>query len=115
MAGFERGVRPIGTLIDVDDLVDVLDALDPVVGAGHHAGPIELPGERGVEQVGDERRFSRSGDAGHRHEQPERDFDGEIPQVVAAGADQPEAPLGIAGAPQPGAPESGAPRGGTAR
>jgi hypothetical protein len=36
--GLERGVRPMGLLVDVDDLVEVLEAGDATAcSPGHHA------------------------------------------------------------------------------
>ena len=90
MAGLERGVRPIGTLVDVDDLVDPVEAFDAGVRAGNDPGAIEMPGERLVEDIGDERGLARAGDAGDRHEKAERQVDREVLEVVGGSADDAE-------------------------
>ena len=46
VAGFERGVRPIGDWSMTHDLVDVLDALDGVVRARPLARAVQLVRER---------------------------------------------------------------------
>src|SRR3954468_1610976 len=73
-------------LVDVDDLVEVLEAGDARVRARNHSGAIEMTRHRAMENVFDERRFPAARHAGHRHEQPERNLDVEVAQVVLARA-----------------------------
>src|SRR5262249_48706399 len=73
-------------LVDVDHLVEQLPADELVVGAGTLAAAVELLGERPVERVDDERALARSGHAGHAGDGPERDLDGDVPEVVLARA-----------------------------
>ena len=51
-------------LVDVDDLVEVLDALDPLVQAGRRLRLVDLLHQRPVEDVVDERRLARARHAG---------------------------------------------------
>ena len=46
VAGFERGRAADGGLVDGDDLVDVLEALDPVALADGRGGVVELRARR---------------------------------------------------------------------
>src|SRR5687767_7776333 len=73
---------PNGALVDIDDLVDMLEAADAAVCTGNHARTIEVPGEGAMKNVLDQRRLPRAGHAGHRHEEPERNLDVEVLQVV---------------------------------
>src|SRR3546814_17867969 len=59
-------------LVDVDYLVDVLDPLDGVVGAGKGARLVQAAGQRLVERLDDERRLAAAGDAGDAGEGAER-------------------------------------------
>ena len=61
-------------LVDVDDLVDVLEPRDAIVRAGNHARAIEMPRERVVQDVLDQRRLARARHAGDRDEQSERNL-----------------------------------------
>src|SRR4029079_883156 len=74
-------------LVDVDDLVEVLDALDAVVRGGGFAGAVDLAGQRLVQRVDQQRRLAAAGDAGDAGEQAQRNLGGEVLQVVAAGVD----------------------------
>src|SRR5450759_3968824 len=83
-------------LVDVDDLVDRLDALEPIVLAGLVAGAIQLAGQGPVQDVGDERALARSRDARHGHETGQRKRHDGVLEVVLAGApndDRKAAPL----------------------
>ena len=77
---------PDRRLIDLDHLVDELDALDAVVRAGLVAGPVERARERLVEDVVDERGLARPADAGDRRQHAERDPHVDVLQVVLARA-----------------------------
>ena len=71
--GVRRGRVAQRALVDADDLVDLLDAVDGVVGAGDGAGAVELAGELVVEHVLDERALAAAGDAGDGGERAEGD------------------------------------------
>ena len=90
-AGVGRGVgarrAPDRRLVDVDDLVDVLQPLDAVVRGGGLAGAVDLARDRLVERVDQEGGLAAAGDAGDAGEQAERDFGGDVLQVVAARVD----------------------------
>ena len=60
-------------LIDADHLVDLLEAADLVVLAGHERRPVQLAGERAVEHVFDQRALAAAADAGDGGERAERD------------------------------------------
>ena len=60
-------------LIDVDDLVDVFEAADFVVGRAGGAGAVQLAGERVVEHLVDQRTLARTADAGDGDERAERE------------------------------------------
>ena len=76
-----------GRLIDVDNLVEVFDAFDLLVRRGAIAGAVETAGEGLVERLDDERGLAAAGDAGNAGEDAERDFGGNVLQVVAGRAD----------------------------
>ena len=73
-------------LIDANDLVDVLQAENVVVGSRRGAGTVQFAGEGVVENLVDERAFARAADAGHRDEGAEREADVDVLEVVLAGA-----------------------------
>jgi hypothetical protein len=83
----ERGVRPIGRLVDVDHLVEMLEPLDAVMRGRVLARAVELARDRLVERVDDERRLAAARDAGDAGEGAERDLGGDVLQIVAARAD----------------------------
>ena len=80
-------MRPIGDLVDVDDLVEVLDAGDLVVLAGVVLGVVELARHGLEERVDQQRRFSAARDAGDAGEEADGDRGRDVLQVVCAGAD----------------------------
>ena len=90
-AGIGRGVRARRAadrrLVDVDDLVDVLEALDAVVRGGAFAGVVQLAGDGLVERVDQQRRLAAAGDAGDAGEQAERNLGRDVLEVVAARVD----------------------------
>ncbi len=69
-------------LVDVDHLVDVLGAGDLGVATGDGAGVVDLLGQRGVEDVVDQRRLAGAGDTGHRAEDAQREADVDVVEVV---------------------------------
>src|SRR6202034_1673069 len=74
-------------LVDVDDLVEVLDAFDAVVRGRGLTGAVQPPRQRLVERVDQQGRLAAAGHAGDAGEQAERDFGGDVFEIVAAGAD----------------------------
>ena len=86
VAGFERGVRPIG-LWSISMILSMCSApSSAVVRADRLARAVELAGERPVEDLRDERALAAAGHAGDRHERPERDAQVDVAQVVLARA-----------------------------
>src|SRR5690606_30059850 len=83
-------------LVDVDDLVGQVDAVDPGVAAGDRAGAVELVGQRVVEDVVDQRGLARPGHAGDGGVQYERELDVDALEVVLAGALDGDLPLLVA-------------------
>ena len=73
-------------LVDVDDLVDVLQAGDAVAVTGPVAGAVEDLRRLLVEDVVDQRALAGAGDAGDADELAERDRDVDVLEVVLAGA-----------------------------
>ncbi len=71
-------------LIDVDDLVDVLEAEDVVVSADGDAGAVQLAGQGVVQDLVDQRTLARAADAGDGDEGAEREGDVDVLQVVLA-------------------------------
>ena len=84
-----------GLLVHGHDLVEAVDALDPLVGADGLTGLVELVLQGLVEDVVDERALARAGDAGHGRHGRERDADVDRLEVVLAGLadDEPAARL----------------------
>ena len=76
-----------GRLVDGDDLVDVLEAFDPVALADGRGGVVELRSRRRQEGIDDEARLAAPAHAGDASEEAERDLDGDAAEVVRAGAD----------------------------
>ena len=75
---------PDGALIDVDNLVELLHAGDALVTPRDLPGAVELVGERGVEDVVDERRLSGAGDPGDDNEVAQREGNVDVLQRVLA-------------------------------
>ena len=69
-------------LVDLDHLVDELDALDAVVGARLVAGPVQRARQRAVQDVVDERGLARPAHAGDGGQQAQRDAHVEVLEVV---------------------------------
>ena len=76
---------PDRRLVHVDDLVEVLDAGDPLVLARRHLRRVDALHQHRQEDVADQRRLARTGHAGDRDEVAERDLDREVLQVVLTG------------------------------
>ena len=89
-AGVGGGVRPgrpaDGRLVYLDDLVHEAGAVDAPVGAGRRGGPVQVAGQRAVQDVVDERRFPGTAHAGDHREEPEGDGDVDVLEVVGARA-----------------------------
>src|SRR4029079_18252075 len=102
-AGISRGGRAWRAadrrLVDVDDLVDVLQAFDAVMRGGRQRGAVELARHRAVERVDQKRRLSPARKAGDAGEEAERDRGGDVLQVIAARIDNLERAPRIARAP----------------
>ena len=73
---------PDRALVDVDDLVDLAEAVDPGVRPHRQVAPVQRPRDRGVEDVVDEGALPRAGDAGHAHEEAQGEGRGDPLQVV---------------------------------
>ena len=69
------------------------------MGPDRLARPVELAGERPVQDVRHERALAAARDAGHGHERAERDAQVDVAQVVLAGAADLQ-PLAVAGTPR---------------
>ena len=65
---------PDRRLVDVDDLVDLVEARDALVRARPLLGPVQPVGDRLVEHLVDQRRLARAGHAGDGSEHAERDL-----------------------------------------
>ena len=82
-----RARRPADRrLIDLDDLVDELDAVDAIVRARLGGRPVDRLRQRPVQDVVDERGLARAADAGDRGQRAERNRDVDVLQVVRARA-----------------------------
>src|SRR5690606_12550853 len=75
-----------GALVDLDDLVYVLDARDPLVGSGRGLGAVQRLRQRRPEDGVDEGRLAGPRRAGHAGERAERDADVDVLEVVLARA-----------------------------
>ena len=82
VAGFERGVRPIGLWSMSMTLSKHVDAVDAVVIARLRPHLVEPVRERLVEDLVDEGGLARAGDAGHGDEAPDREVDVDALEVV---------------------------------
>ena len=82
VAGFERGVRPIGDWSMSITLSKHSIPSTRVVLARLDAHPVEPVRERLVDDLVHERRLARAGDAGDADELPDRELDVDVLQVV---------------------------------
>ena len=69
----------------MNDLVQVFQAVDALVAAGHLLGAVELVRQGGVQNVVDEGGLTRAGHSGHRGEHAQREGHGHVLEVVFAG------------------------------
>src|SRR5262249_21300442 len=83
-------------LVDVDDLVEEVDAVDLVVIGGGLARAVHAPRQRLVERLNYQGRFAAARHAGDAREGAERDVDRDVLQVVAARAHDAEALIAVA-------------------
>ena len=90
------GGAPDRALVDVDHLVQVLDAGDLGVLARHRPRAVELAGQGLVEDVIDQRRLARTGHPGDRYQAAERERGVDPAQVVLGRALDRDLPLGVA-------------------
>ena len=90
---------PDRRLVDVDDLVDLAEPVDAVVGAGPQLRLVQPVGDRVVQGLVDQGRLARAGDAGDAAEDAERDRDVDPLEVVFAGAAHDAARRAACGAP----------------
>ena len=77
---------PDRALVDADHLVEVLEPFDLVVRRRLLGAVVQMPRDRVVERVVDERRLARARHAGHADEQADRQLQRHALQVVAARA-----------------------------
>ena len=82
VAGFERGVRPIGDWSISITLSNASIPSTPVVRARLDARPVEPVRERLVDDLVHERRLAGAGDAGDADELADRELDVDLLQVV---------------------------------
>ena len=74
-------------LVDVDHLVEVVEAGDFAVRGRLRRRSVEMAGRRRVQRVVDQRRLARAGNAGDAGQQADRQIERDVLQVVAARAD----------------------------
>ena len=85
-----------GRLVDGDQAVEVLQALDAVVGAGVAQAGVQIAPQGLDEDVADQRALARAGNPGDAHEQAQGDLHVDVLQVVVPCAADHEA-LAVAG------------------
>ena len=99
-AGIGGRVRPRCAsdrrLVDVDDLVDLVRALDLLVGAGPQLRPVQPVCDRAEEDLVHERRLAGARDARDAAEQTEGEGDVDALQVVLRGAQHIDRPARLA-------------------
>ena len=78
---------PDRALVDVDDLVDVLDALQAGEGARLFAGAVQRPRQGLVQHLDHQRRLAGPGDAGDADELSQGNPHRQVFEIVLAGAD----------------------------
>jgi hypothetical protein len=99
-AGIGRRVAarrsPDRRLVDIDHLVEVLEALDAVMGGRCLRGAIEPSSHRLVERLDQQRRLAAAGHAADAGEKPERNLGGDLLEIVSARIDHLERAARIA-------------------
>ena len=93
---------PDGRLVDVDHLVQVLQAAHGPVASGHAPGVVEAVGQHLVEDRVDQGGLARPGDPGDGGQQAQGEGDGDVPQVVLPGPHHRDLPAPLAPAPPVG-------------
>jgi hypothetical protein len=81
-------------LVDVDDLVDQIESFDPGVAAGEDFCTVEVPGQSLVQNVRHQSGLAGPRHPCHRHEEPQRNVDREVLEVVGPRPDHPEPLVG---------------------
>jgi hypothetical protein len=76
-------------LINIDDLIEPLESLDPLAGHRLEMGAVEPAGRKPIQGIIDQGRFARAGDAGNTGHQSQGYLHIEPFQVVAARAFNP--------------------------
>ena len=100
VAGFDRGVRPIG---DWSMAIILSRCSSPSIrscGAGIAESAVQIAPQGLDQDVVDQRAFAGAGNAGDAHEHAQRNFDVDALEVVVRGAADDE--LGVAGRPATG-------------
>ncbi len=101
-AGIGGRVRARGAadrrLVDVDDLVEMLEPLDPVEGGGGVGRIVQTPRGGLVQGLDGEGRLAAARHAGDAGEDADRDLARDVLQVVARGAGDLQHPLAVDGA-----------------
>ena len=82
--GVGAGRAADGLLVDADDLIHELEALYPIALASAGAGAVQLTGEGLIQNLVDEARLARAGDARHADELAQRKFYVDVAQIVFA-------------------------------
>src|SRR5208282_6128846 len=72
-------------LVDQQDPVDLVDSFDEIVTAGRLAPETEVPPDRSIEDLLEDRRLAASGNTGESHQEAERDAHVLALQIVLAG------------------------------
>ena len=78
---------PDRRLIDVDDLVEMLQALDRLMRRRMLDRAVELARHGLVKRIDDQRRLAAAGDAGDAGEEAERNIDAHVLQIIAGRVD----------------------------
>ena len=71
-------------LVDIDNLVEELQALNFFMGSGFCAAAIQVAGDDAIQRVIDQRRFATAGNASDAGQQADRNFDTDILEIVAS-------------------------------
>ena len=85
-----------GRLVDGDNLIQLLLALDRVVRAGARVSAVQIARKRFIDDLVDKRRFAAAGNARHARQHTERKFHVHMLEVVGARAAHGQKPRGRA-------------------